>query len=282
MHLEPIYFELGHGYKNEEVIKGPWTLSNKYFEVKDDHRLSTHEAIFSHNKFHFVLKHDFIDSLQKIILPIGAVILFSSFINFFASLKFGPNADWRIGGQLTLILTIFALKFSIADQIPVTHYLNFIDELFLIAIIVVGLNLLSGVFINNMYQQKPTGPRRLQKSQLNITTNNYIRFTWLGYLLNCTMGRCGCRSLNYRGFYIYFSLLKFFYPEGSLLPASLDASTPRAGNCGAIYKIVGMPPAPTSPTPLSLDHVTKRFYPVNFIHLALRFVAFNHSIYLHI
>ena len=185
MHLEPVYFELGHGYKNEEVIKGPWTLSKKYFEVKDDHRLSTHEAIFSHNKFHFVLKHDFIDSLQKIILPIGAVILFSSFINFFASLKFGPNADWRIGGQLTLILTIFALKFSIADQIPVTHYLNFIDELFLIAIIVVGLNLLSGVFINNMYQQKPDGAAATVEVTIRIL-QPIITFALLGWAIYST------------------------------------------------------------------------------------------------
>ena len=157
MSLKPIYFELGHGHANEQVVKGPWQLKNKYVKVEVDERLSSHESLFSHNKFHFVLTHDFMDSLQKVIFPIAAVMLFSTFMNFFASLKFGPNADWRIGGQITLILTLFALKFSLADEIPVTHYLNFIDELFIIATIVVGLNLLTSVVINDMYQRKPDG-----------------------------------------------------------------------------------------------------------------------------
>ena len=157
MVLNPVYFEIGHGDENEQVVKGPWQLANKYVKQEIDQRLSSHEALFSHNKFHFVLTHDFMDSLQKVIFPIGAVMLFSTFMNFFASLKFGPNADWRIGGQITLILTLFALKFSLADEIPVTHYLNFIDELFIIATIVVGLNLLTSVVINNMYQRNPDG-----------------------------------------------------------------------------------------------------------------------------
>ena len=36
-------------------------------------------------------------------------------------------ADMRIGGQLTLLLTVFALKFSLGEDIPTTHYLNLID-----------------------------------------------------------------------------------------------------------------------------------------------------------
>ncbi len=157
MTLKPIYFELGHGHANEQVVIGPWQLKKKFVKEEIDERLSSHEAFFSHNKFHFILSHDFMDTLQKVIFPISAVMLFSTFMNFFASLKFGPNADWRIGGQITLVLTLFALKFSLANEIPVTHYVNFIDELFIIATIVVGLNLLTSVVINDMYQRKPDG-----------------------------------------------------------------------------------------------------------------------------
>ena len=157
MVLKPTFFEIGHGRENEQVIKGPWYLKDKYVTESRDHRLSSHSAVFSHNKFHFILQHDFMDSVQKIILPIAAVLIFSTFLNYFLSLQFKSNAEWRIGGQITLVLTILALKFSLTGQIPVTHYLNFVDELFLIAIMVVGLNLIMGIVIHNLYLRRPAG-----------------------------------------------------------------------------------------------------------------------------
>ncbi len=157
MVFKPTSFEIGHGRKNEQVIKGPWLLKDKYAVVSQDHRLSSHTSVFSHNKFHFILQHDYIDPVQKMLLPIAAVLIFSSFLNYFLTLKFSPNADWRIGGQITLFLTILAVKFSLSGQIPVTHYLKFVDELFLIATLVVGLNLIMSIVIQKLYVENPNG-----------------------------------------------------------------------------------------------------------------------------
>ena len=157
MVLKPISFQIGHGQEKEEVIKGPWLLKNKYVIESIDHRLSSHTAIFSHNKFHFILQHDYMDPAQKMLLPIAAVLVFSTFLNYFLTLKFSPNADWRVGGQITLFLTILAVKFSLAGQIPVTHYLKFVDELFLIATLVVGLNLMMSIIIQKLYVENPNG-----------------------------------------------------------------------------------------------------------------------------
>ena len=57
----------------------------------------------------------------------------------------------RVGGQLTLLLTTFALKFSLGDSIPHTHYLNLIDLVFLIATGVIVLNLFSSIIISELY-----------------------------------------------------------------------------------------------------------------------------------
>ena len=53
--------------------------------------------------------------------------------------------NWRIGAQLTLFLTIPALKFSLAGELPTTHYLNFTDALFIWATVVVTFNLIIGI-----------------------------------------------------------------------------------------------------------------------------------------
>ena len=75
-------------------------------------------------------------------------------MNNFASLSYGANADWRIGGQLTLLLTMIALKFSLDSELPKTHYLNLSDALFIAAFIITALNLINGVLINNLFQKK--------------------------------------------------------------------------------------------------------------------------------
>ena len=78
--------------------------------------------MYSQNGFHFVIKHDFNDVLQKIFFPLGGVILISLFLNLFSSMRYSQNISMRVNGQLTLLLTVFALKFTLADEIPVTHY----------------------------------------------------------------------------------------------------------------------------------------------------------------
>ena len=55
--------------------------------------------------------------------------------------------DMRIGGQLTLLLTVFALKFSLGDDIPTTHYLNLIDLIFITSMLLITFNLLTSIII---------------------------------------------------------------------------------------------------------------------------------------
>ena len=57
-------------------------------------------------------------------------------------------ADMRIGGQLTLLLTVSALKFSLGEDIPTTHYLNLIDLIiFITSMLLITFNLLTSIII---------------------------------------------------------------------------------------------------------------------------------------
>jgi hypothetical protein len=106
------------------------------------------------NEFHFIMHHDFSDGFFKIILPVFLIILLSLLLNNFSSLAFAANADWRIGGQLTLLLTVLALKFSLESELPQTHYLNFSDAMFIVVLVVTIFNLVVGILINNLYQKQ--------------------------------------------------------------------------------------------------------------------------------
>ena len=56
----------------------------------------------------------------------------------------------RVGGQLTLFLTIPALKFALAGDLPLTHYLNLTDALFISSTLIVTFNMLTGI-ISHFY-----------------------------------------------------------------------------------------------------------------------------------
>ena len=151
MKFDPVYFEIGHQNQDEQVLIGDWTLVDSYLEKKLVDRLSTKSQKYSKNSFHFIIKHDFKDMFQRIFIPLGGVIVISLFLTLFSSLRFEQNKMMRVGGQLTLLLTTFALKFSLGDSIPHTHYLNLIDFVFLIATGVIVLNLFSSIFISELY-----------------------------------------------------------------------------------------------------------------------------------
>tara|TARA_A100001388_G_scaffold209442_1_gene159917 strand:- start:258 stop:566 length:309 start_codon:yes stop_codon:yes gene_type:complete len=69
-------------------------------------------------------------------------------------MRFEANNYKRIGGQLTLLLTIFALKFTLGDQVPHTHYLNLIDLLFIIGTGIVLLNFVVSVVLGDLYMRR--------------------------------------------------------------------------------------------------------------------------------
>ena len=151
MKFDPVYFEIGHQNQDEQVLIGDWTLVDSYLDKKLVDRLSTKSQKYSKNSFHFIIKHDFKDMFQRIFIPLGGVIVISLFLTLFSSLRFEQNKMMRVGGQLTLLLTTFALKFSLGDSIPHTHYLNLIDLVFLIATGVIVLNLFSSIIISELY-----------------------------------------------------------------------------------------------------------------------------------
>lgn len=109
---------------------------------------------FSHNEYHFKVYHDYTDALQKILIPIFIIIRISLFINYFCRMKFSDNSDFNINGQLVPLLTIVALRFSLVDDLPKTHYLNLTDLLFLSAYAVCTANLLGNIIFQYIYQNK--------------------------------------------------------------------------------------------------------------------------------
>lgn len=141
----PESIEIGHHDAHHKVLKGNWEVEETILEEEGRTSLNHggHEK-FSYLIAHVKVKHGFLNALQKILIPIFSVVILSLLINH----VFTWNIDMyhsRIGAQLTLFLTIPALKFSLAGELPTTHYLNFTDALFIWATFVVTFNLIVGI-----------------------------------------------------------------------------------------------------------------------------------------
>jgi len=153
----PRKFELGHHGNPDEVAKGNWSFHDRRAEVLENSSLSHGgESRFSVAVLHLALAHDFIDIAQKIFMPLLSVMLLSLAINkymvIYETESGGDNGNWRVGGQLTLLLTLFALKFSLGDEIPATHYITMIDALFLAVSLLVVLALIWGMYVIHAFQ----------------------------------------------------------------------------------------------------------------------------------
>ena len=59
----------------------------------------------------------------------------------------------RVNGQIVLLLTLFALRFSLGDQVPHTNYLNLIDWLFIIGTGAVFSNFISTIVLADAFLQ---------------------------------------------------------------------------------------------------------------------------------
>ena len=153
--FKPKKFLFGReGESKDKVIKGNWSVDKFYSTENKKKSINFRQKDFSHNEFHFKLHHDYTDSVQKILAPIFIVIIISLFINFFCRMKFSDNADFNINGQLVLLLTLVALRFSLGDELPKTHYLNLTDLLFLSSYVVCSFNLLGSIVLQSYYQRK--------------------------------------------------------------------------------------------------------------------------------
>ena len=142
----PDNIEIGHHDAHHKIVKGNWKVTDTLLEEQGRSSLNHGgKEKFSYLISHVNVKHDFIDSIQKILFPIFAIVFISLLLNYFYPSGNYDIFNWRIGGQLTLFLTIPALKFSLGGALPSTHYLNFTDALFIWATFVVTFNLLIGL-----------------------------------------------------------------------------------------------------------------------------------------
>lgn len=155
LNFKPINFFLGHDeIHRKSLVKGNWTIDKYYFKEKIKKSINLRQGQFSHNEFHLKVHHDYTDSIQKILAPIFIVIIISLFINYFCRMKFSENADFNINGQLVLLLTLVALRFSLGEELPKTHYLNLTDLLFLSSYIICAFNLLGSIVLQSFYQNQ--------------------------------------------------------------------------------------------------------------------------------
>jgi len=155
--FKPRHFEFGHEDIDHSIVKGNWYLLGKSSEVASTKSLSHGgKSHFSVAIFHIKVAHDFFDVAQKILIPLLSILLLSMFINryivIYATETGGDNGNWRVGGQLTLLLTLFALKFSLGDDIPATHYLTMVDALFVAVGFIVVVVLMWGIYVIYLFQ----------------------------------------------------------------------------------------------------------------------------------
>ena len=64
--LKPVSYKIRYGVNTHKVIKGNWTIESHLSTVNQVLRLNFGGKPFCHNEFHFEIKYDFMDTLQKI------------------------------------------------------------------------------------------------------------------------------------------------------------------------------------------------------------------------
>lgn len=64
--LKPVSYKIRYGVNTHKVIKGNWTIESHHSRVNQILSLNFGGKPFCHNEFHFEIKYDFMDTLQKI------------------------------------------------------------------------------------------------------------------------------------------------------------------------------------------------------------------------
>ena len=108
------------------------------------------------------------------------------YIVIFETESGGDNGNWRVGGQLTLLLTLFALKFSLGDDIPATHYLTMVDALFIAVSVMVVFALVCGIYVIYLFQsgRVERGHKFEHRSNLIFLLLGLVFLAWVAsYLL---------------------------------------------------------------------------------------------------
>lgn len=155
MRWKPVNISIGHHDAHHVVVKGNWEVKNTGLEEVTRSSLNHGgKERFSYLISHVNVAHDAVTALQKILLPLSSIILLSLVVNHLISAtsladkknrKLSEDYGINAGVQITLFLVIPALKFSLASDMPSTHYLNFTDGLFILATLIVAMNLILGI-----------------------------------------------------------------------------------------------------------------------------------------
>ncbi len=189
--FQPRHFEFGHDNLAPTAVKGNWYLHGNESEVTSVKSLSHGgKSRFSLAIFHIKIAHDFADVAQKVLVPLLSILFLSMFINryivIFETESGGDNGNWRVGGQLTLLLTLFALKFSLGDDIPATHYLTMVDALFIAVSVMVVFALVWGIYVIYLFQsgRVERGHKFEHRSNLIFLLLGLVFLAWVAsYLL---------------------------------------------------------------------------------------------------
>ena len=155
MRWKPVNISIGHHDAHHVVVKGNWEVKSTGLEEVTRSSLNHGgKERFSYLISHVNVAHDAVTAVQKILLPLSSIILLSLVVNHLISAtsladkknrKLSEDYGINVGVQITLFLVIPALKFSLASDMPSTHYLNFTDGLFILATLIVAMNLILGI-----------------------------------------------------------------------------------------------------------------------------------------
>ena len=155
MRWKPVNIFIGHDDAHHVVVKGNWEVKSTGLEEVTRSSLNHGgKERFSYLISHVNVAHNAVTALQKILLPLSSIILLSLVVNHLISAtsladtknrKLSEDYGINVGVQITLFLVIPALKFSLASDMPSTHYLNFTDGVFILATLIVAMNLILGI-----------------------------------------------------------------------------------------------------------------------------------------
>ncbi|RCL46533.1 MAG: hypothetical protein DBW91_01995 [Candidatus Thioglobus sp.] len=146
MIFKPMDVLIGHHDTDHRVIKGNWVLKSKILE--EEKRTSLNHGgkeKFSYLLSHINVQHNPNTAIGKILLPLLALIILSTLINYS-----GISYSERIRNQLFLLIIIPAYRFALGKDIPSTQYINLTDGLFIVATALAFFSALIAIYVNRI------------------------------------------------------------------------------------------------------------------------------------
>ena len=188
---------IGHDDAHHQVVKGNWEVSSTKLEATTRKSLNHGgREKFSYLISHVNVAHNSSTAIQKVLFPLSSIIIlsliFNQFLNTNATAMRGepeasPLLDVSVGGQLTLFLTIPALKFALEADMPATHYLNLSDGLFILATLIVSVNLAMSV-LSHSWAFEGFGERAVKFENFSKYFSPLLGAAALGVILFLTSG----------------------------------------------------------------------------------------------